>query len=80
MAVDKKQLRDVYITFLEEDIIKEIAKVKGTDNRTAMEIFYASKLCQQIGSGEYGVEYMDYKYLVNDLINNEPKLFAGQVS
>ena len=77
MAIDKKQLRDLYITFLEEDIIKEIAKLKGTDNRTAMELFYVSKLCRQISSGEYGIEYMDYKYLVIDLINNEPELLAG---
>ena len=46
MAVDKKELRDVYITFLEEDIIKTIAEIKGIDNRVAMEIYYKSKLCQ----------------------------------
>ena len=80
MAVDKKELRDVYITFLEEDIIREIAKIKGIDNRAAMEIYYCSKLCQQIACGEYGIEYMDYKYLVNDLIENEPELFTVQVS
>ncbi|MCL1982683.1 MAG: hypothetical protein FWG53_06340 [Clostridiales bacterium] len=75
MAVDKKDLRDVYITFLEEDIIKEIAEIKGVDNRVAMEKYYRSELCQQIGSGEYGIEYMDSKYLANDLIENEPELF-----
>ena len=75
MAVDKKELRDVYITFLEEDIIREIAKIKGIENRVAMEKYYKSKLCRQIGSGEYGLEYMDRKYLVNDLIENEPELF-----
>jgi len=76
MAVDKKELRNVYITFLEEDIITEIAKMKGIDNRVAMEIYYKSKLCQQISSGEYGIEYMDYKYLANDLIENESELFV----
>jgi len=76
MAVDKKELRNVYITFLEEDIIKEIAKMKGIDNRVAMEIYYKSKLCQQISSGEYGIEYMDCKYLANDLIENESELFV----
>ena len=75
MAVDKRELRDVYITFLEEDIIKELAAVKSIGNRAAMEKYYSSRLCQQIGSGEYGIEYMDYKYLVNDLIENEPDLF-----
>ena len=76
MSVDKKELRDVYITFLEEDIIGELAAVKGIDNRIAMEKYYRSRLCGQIGSGEYRIEYMDYKYLVNDLIENEPELFV----
>ena len=75
MAVDKKELRDVYITFLEEDIIKTIAEIRNIDNRIAMEIYYKSELCQQISNGEYGIEYMDYKYLANDLIENEPELF-----
>ena len=72
---DKKDLRNVYITFLEEDIVKELAAARGIDNRFAMEKYYNSKLCQQIGSGEYGIEYMDYKYLVEDLLANEPDLF-----
>ena len=76
MAVDKKELRHVYITFLEEDIIKEVAVAKGLDYRVAMEKYYESELCRQIGNGEYGIEYMDYKYLANDLIENEPELFA----
>ena len=75
MAVDKKELRDVYITFLEEDIIKELAVAKGIDNRVAMEKYYNSRLCQQIGSNKYGIEYMDSKYLANDLMENEPELF-----
>jgi hypothetical protein len=75
MAVDKRKLRDIYITFLEEDIIKNLAAVKGIDNRDAMEKYYKSRLCQQISNGEYGIEYMDCKYLVNDLIENEPELF-----
>jgi len=76
MAVDKKALRDIYINFLEEDIIKRLAEIKDIDNRIAMVKYYNSKLCQQISSGEYGIEYMDYKYLVNDLIENEPELFV----
>jgi len=76
MTFDKKELRDVYITFLEEDIIKTIAEIRNIDNRIAMEIYYKSNLCKQINSGEYGIEYMDYKYLANDLIENEPELFS----
>jgi hypothetical protein len=75
MTVDKNNLRNLYITLLEEDIIKEIAIIKNIDNRIAMEKYYNSKLCQQINSGEYNIEYMDSKYLANDLIENEPELF-----
>jgi len=75
MAVDKVELRNIYLTFLEEDIIKELAIVIGLSNRVAMDLYFRSKLCQQINSGKYGIEYMDYKYLVNDLIENEPELF-----
>jgi len=73
--VDKEELRTVYLTFLETDIIQRLTEIKGFDNRIAMEKYYNSKLCQQINSGKYGIEYMDYKYLVNDLIENEPELF-----
>jgi len=75
MPVEQKDLRDIYITFLEGDIIREIAGEKGIDNRIAMEKYYRSRLCQQIDSGDYGIEYMDSKYLANDLIENEPEQF-----
>ena len=75
MAIDRNKLRDVYITLLEEDIIRELAVAGGIDNRTAMEKYYKSGLCQQIGNGEYGIEYMDCKYLALDLIENEAELF-----
>jgi CRISPR/Cas system-associated protein Csx1 len=77
MAVDKTDLRNTYLTFLEEDIIKELAALLDVDNRIAMELYYKSKLCQQIGSGKYDIEYMDSKYLANDLIENEPELLEG---
>ena len=75
MTVNKAELRNVYLTFLEQDIIKELALTQGIDNRVAMETFYRSRLCQQINCGAYGIEYMDYRYLVNDLVENEPELF-----
>jgi len=76
MTVEKNELRNIYITFLEEDIIKEVAILLNVDNRIAMEKYYNSRLCQEIGSGEYGIEYMDSKYLASDLIENEPELFS----
>ena len=76
MPIDKKELRNTYLIFLEDDIIKELAAIKEMDKRIAMDIYYRSRLCQQIDSGAYGIEYMDSKYLANDLIENEPELFV----
>jgi hypothetical protein len=76
MTVDKNDLRSAYIPRLEEDIIKELAAILDVDNRIAMAVYYKSEICQQIGSGEYGIEYFDYKYLANDLIENEPELLT----
>ena len=38
--------------------------------------FYSSKLAEQISNDSYGIENMDAKYLAEDLIENEPKLFG----
>ena len=35
-----------------------------------------SRLADQISKGLYGIENMDYKYLAEDLVENEPLLFA----
>ena len=51
-------------------------KTKDIPIRQAMDIYYKSKLSQQINDGSYGIENMDYRYLVQDLIENEPELFS----
>ena len=40
-----------------------------------MEKYYSSRLSEQISKGKYGIEYMGYKYLANDLLENEPEIF-----
>lgn len=61
---------------LENDIINAISEIKGIDLRKAFDIYYSSKLAEQISNGSYGIENMDAKYLAEDLIENEPKLFG----
>ena len=73
--VDRKQLEEIYKQNLENDIINEIAKIKGIELRKAINIYYSSKLAEQIENGSYGIENMDAKYLAEDLIENEPELF-----
>lgn len=73
---DKKKLEYVYKQNLENDIITAISEIKGVDLRKAFDIYYSSKLADQILNDRYGIENMDAKYLAEDLIENEPKLFV----
>lgn len=73
--IDKKQLEEVYKQNLENDIINEISKMKGIDLRKAFDIYYSSKLAEQILNDQYGIENLDAKYLAEDLIENEPEIF-----
>ena len=74
--VNKKQLEEFYKQNLENDIINTISEMKGIDLRKALDIYYSSKLAEQISNNSYGIENMDAKYLAEDLIENEPKFFG----
>ena len=65
----------IYKQNLEDDIITQVAKIKNISLRDALNIYYKSRLARQINDGLYGIENMDFKYLANDLIENESELF-----
>ena len=67
---------DIYKERLEERIIAYLSEIKGIPLEEAMDAYYRSRLADQIASGLYGIENMDYKYLAEDLLENEPKLFV----
>ena len=69
--VDREQLTLFYKQNLENDIIKHIAAIKGIDLRKAFDIYYSSRLAEEIMEGKCGIENMDAKYLAEDLIENE---------
>lgn len=73
--LDRTQIEGIYKQNLETDIIKTIAERKGIDLRAAFDIYYSSKLADQIANGSHGIENLDAKYLAEDLIENEPELF-----
>ena len=73
--VDRENLEFIYKQNLEESIIRYLADVREIELRQAMDLYYKSKLARQIEGGTYGIDNMDYKYLVQDLIDNEPELF-----
>jgi hypothetical protein len=66
-----QKLEDIYLQSLEINLIEYLAERLQIDNREAMNIYYNSKLCQQIHEGTYDIQYLDYKYLADDLIENE---------
>lgn len=74
--INKENLDIFYKQNLEESMIEYLAEIKGLDLRQAMDIYYRSRLAVQIEQGKYGIENMDYRYLVQDLIENEPHLFT----
>lgn len=57
------------------DIIKAISAIKQIDLRKAFDIYYSSKLANQVADSSGGIENLDAKYLAEDLIENEPELF-----
>ena len=73
--MDKGVLDKTYKELLEEKIIDYIVQKKGLTYRDAMNAYYCSKLAKQINDGLYGIENMDYRYLVDDLLENEKELF-----
>ena len=41
-----------------------------------MELCYNSRIAQLIGEGAQGIQYLDYKVLLQIILENEPELFA----
>lgn len=74
--VDRNVLAEEYKQNLEENIIAYLSEIKHLKLRVSMDIYYRSLLAGQIADGMYGIENLDYKYLVRDLIENEPELFV----
>lgn len=76
---NKQNVDYIYKQNLEESIIEYLSIEKNLELRQAMDIYYNSRLAKQIEQGTYGIENMDYKYLAQDLIENEPELFEDIV-
>lgn len=73
--MDKENLNFLYKQNLEKNIIGYLSEKEKIDLRKAMDIYYKSKLSEQISNGILGIENMDYKYLAEDLMENERELF-----
>ncbi len=69
--MDGEVLEKAYKERLEEKIISYLAESENLDLPTAMDIYYNSKLADRIAAGEYGIQYLDYKVLVQILAETE---------
>ena len=69
--MDGDVLEKVYQENLEERIIAYLAEQKGISLEKAMNIYYNSKLADRIQRGIEGIQYLDYKVLVQILCDTE---------
>ena len=60
---------------LEADVVSMLAKRFNLGATEALDLYYSSELAGQVAKGSYGIQYLDASYLVEDLLENEPRLF-----
>ncbi len=73
--MNEEILEKVYQENLEERIIIHLAERCSFSYEKAMDIYYSSKLSDKIYVGKEGIQYLDYKALVQILIETEKELF-----
>ncbi|WP_026508516.1 hypothetical protein [Butyrivibrio sp. MC2013] len=69
--MDDKTLEQVYQEQLEERIIACISERRDISYERAMDIYYSSALANKIHAGNEGIQYLDYKVLVDILEETE---------
>lgn len=74
--MDGEVIEKVYQENLEERMIAYLAETKGISLESAMDIYYHSALAGKIHNGVEGVQYLDYKVLVQILCETEKELFV----
>ena len=73
---ERSELRNLCRQKQEEQVILRLSEATGMSLDKAMAVYYASALSRQIEEGVSGLDNLDAAYLVEDLIENEPELFA----
>ncbi len=70
----EETIESVYLENLEERIIAYLAEKCDFSYEKAMDLYYSSKLSDKIYLGENGIQYLDYKVLVQMLLETEINL------
>lgn len=78
--VDGQVLENIYKESLEENLISCIAREQNISLEDALDLYYRSKLSDKIHNGEFGIQYLDYRYLYELLLRTEPELFGQRTS
>lgn len=72
--MNEEMLERVYQENLEEKIIAYLAKICDFSYEKAMDVYYSSKLSDKVYLGKDGIQYLDYKVLVQILLETEKEL------
>lgn len=72
--MNEKVLENIYRENLEERIIAYLAETRNLSYEVAMDLYYNSKLSDKIHMGKEGIQYLDYKALVQILLDTEKEL------
>ncbi len=73
--MDGNTLENIYQENLEERIMLYLKEIEDISYEKSMEIYYRSKLSKKIEEGKLGIQYLDYKVLVDILRETEQELF-----
>lgn len=74
MNMNEEALESVYQENLEERVIAYLAEKCDFSYEKAMDVYYSSKLSDKIYLGKNGIQYLDYKVLVQVLLETEKEL------
>lgn len=72
--MNEEMLESIYQENLEERIIAYLAETCDFSYEKAMDLYYSSKLSDKIYLGKNGIQYLDYKVLVQILLETEKEL------
>ncbi|MCM1102695.1 MAG: hypothetical protein NC409_01205 [Clostridium sp.] len=78
--MNEKALENIYQESLEERIIAYLAETCSFSYERAMDLYYSSKLSDKIHLGKNGIQYLDYKVLVQILLETEKELLDEKQS
>ena len=70
--VDGEVLERIYREQLDERVIAALAEKYQLDYLDAMDWYFNSRLASLIQAGAHGIQYLDYKVLVEMLEQTEP--------